>query len=63
MGTDGLLTPPGSLNNGTMISLHALGSGNASRIERAGVHGSLAVLTGHRVCGRQGTSAAIQILE
>jgi hypothetical protein len=63
MGTNGLLTPPGSLNNGTMISPHALGSVNTGRIERAGVHGSLAVPTGHRVRGRQGTSAAIQILE
>jgi hypothetical protein len=63
MGTNGLLTLLGSLNNSMMISPHALGSGNAGGIERAGVHGSLAVLTGHWVCGRQGMSAAIQILE
>jgi hypothetical protein len=63
IGTDGLLTLPGSLNNSIMIGPHALGSDNTGRIKRASVHGSLAVLTGYWVHRQQGTSAAIQILK
>jgi hypothetical protein len=47
MGTNSLLTLLGSLNNGMMIGLHALGSDNISRIERAGVCGGITVLSGH----------------
>jgi hypothetical protein len=63
MGTDSLLTPPGSLNNGTMIGPHALGSDNIGRIERAGVCGGITVPSGHRVRRGQRTCTAIQVLE
>jgi hypothetical protein len=47
MGTDSLLTLLGSLNNGTMIGPHALGSDNIGRIKRAGVCGGITVPSGH----------------
>jgi hypothetical protein len=61
--TNGLLTPPRSLNNGTMVSSHTLGRGDASRIERTSIGSGMAVPTGHQVRGRQGASAAVQVFE
>jgi hypothetical protein len=63
MGTNSLLTPLGSLNNGTIIGLHALGSDNISRIKRAGVCGGITVLSGHQVQRGQRTCTAIQVLK
>jgi hypothetical protein len=63
IGPNGLLSPPGSLDNSAVVGPHVSLSSNGSGVASAKGCGSSTVLTSHQVCGRQRTSAAIQVLE